>query len=183
VQLSVPLIALLGLLAWAGLTKIVRPATGTEAVAALLPRRTSTKAAQHVLRAVGAAELTAAAAGFATTTRIAGLIIAAAYAALTAAAHRIRTVAPDASCGCVGGDAPITRTHLVINALAVAVGGAAAALRGASTTGVLDPHHAHGLAVGTLALVLAGLIAAAMNVAGLTHTAQPTIKQFGAVVA
>jgi len=110
-QLVVPLTALLGLLAFAGLTKIARPSTGADAVTALLPRRLRPATARHVLRVVGLGEVAIAGTGLASSTRVAGVLVAVAYAGLALIALRIKAVAPDASCGCVGGEAPVSSAH------------------------------------------------------------------------
>lgn len=175
-QLVVPLTALLGLLAFAGLTKIINPSTGSEAVAALLPRRLRPTAARTVLRVVGAGELAVAGVGLASSTRVAGVLVAVAYAALTLIALRIRAVAPTASCGCAGGDAPVSTAHVVINGLGALMGVAGAALTRARIPQLLT--HTHGATAAVLAVVLAFLLAGAMNVAGL-RVQTPTVKQFG----
>jgi hypothetical protein len=179
--LLVPLSALLVVLAGAGLVKVARPASGAAAVDELLPRVLTDRrgGATAAVQAIGVAEVAVAVGGLLGTTVVAGALCAAWYAALLAAAWRLRRVAPTVPCGCAGGDAPVSPAHLALDGVAVLVGAAAALLRPASVLHGLSPAHPHGPAIAVLTLVLAGLLVAALA-APLSRPApeRPTVPLF-----
>lgn len=111
-----------GVLAWAGLSKIVRPdGTRTALRAAGLP------AGPTAARGLGAAEIGVGLAALAFGGPVAAPL-AVSYVALAAFSDRQRR-RPAATCGCFGdADAPLTRAHVAINAVAAVASGTAAAV-------------------------------------------------------
>jgi hypothetical protein len=101
-------------LAWAGASKLRRPRATRPAAAALgLPDSPT------AVRALGIVELTAAVAGL-TFGGYAAATVAVIYAALAVAAWRLLAQSPGTACGCFGSsDAPVSVTHVVVNAAAL----------------------------------------------------------------
>jgi hypothetical protein len=101
------------LLAFAGVAKLRRPAgTRAAAAAAGLP------SAPLAVRALGAIEVTVAAAGIATG-RAAALGVAVVYSGLALVAIRLLVRSPGANCGCLGAsDAPVSMGHVIVDSAA-----------------------------------------------------------------
>ena len=112
-----PFIAACVLLAWSGARKLARPdATRVAARAIGLP------ASAFAVRAFATAEILTAAAGV-LLGGVAALVVAAQFVVLAAVASRLYRRAPATPCGCLGGrsDAPASRAHVAIDALAALV--------------------------------------------------------------
>jgi hypothetical protein len=159
---SGPFLAACVVLAIAGVKKLRRPAVAQPALGALgLP--SSVAAA----RAVGAGELFVAVLGAALGSYFA-LGVAAAYLLLTVVALRLLRRAPSMPCGCLGApDAPVTRTHVAVDVVAVLVSLAAAT--GAAPLSYL-PDEAAGAAA---FLVLVGCLT---YITSLLIDAQPALR-------
>jgi uncharacterized membrane protein YphA (DoxX/SURF4 family) len=109
------------LLLWSGLAKLARPAATTRMLADVrghhAPGRDATA------RLVGVVEVAVAAAVLVAGGRVACAALAACYLVFTAVAMRLAGGARPASCGCFGRvDAPTGRIHVVVVAVACAVG-------------------------------------------------------------
>jgi hypothetical protein len=111
-----PFAAACALLLFAGASKLRRPIGTRPAAAALgLP------ASPAAVRTLGVVELAVAAAGLALG-GWAAAAVAAIYVALAIAAWRLFVQAPGTACGCLGAsDAPVSKTHIVVNAAAALV--------------------------------------------------------------
>jgi hypothetical protein len=111
-----PFAAACVVLALAGAAKVRRPLGTRPAAAALgLP------AAPAAVRTLGVVEITVAVAGLLVGGGAAA-IVAVAYAALAIAAWRLYVRAPGTACGCLGtSDAPVSMTHIAVNAVAMVV--------------------------------------------------------------
>jgi len=118
---SGPYAAACVVLAFAGATKIRRPAGTRPAAAALgLPD------AAAVVRSLGAVEVALGAAGLVVGGAVAA-VVAAMFGALAIAAWRLLARSPGTACGCLGtSDAPVSVIHIVVN-MAAAVAAALAA--------------------------------------------------------
>ena len=127
-----PFAAACVVLAFAGVAKIRRPDGSLPAARALgLPASPAT------VRALGAIEALAAAAGLAAG-GVAAIAVAAVYAGLTLAAWRLFVRSPGTACGCIGAsDAPVTATHIVVN-LAAVIAALVAAAAGGSPLAAAD---------------------------------------------
>lgn len=109
-----PFAAACAVLGFAGASKIARP-TGTQPAVGALGLPNSPAA----IRALGIVEGAVAVAGLAIG-GVAAAAVAVVYAALAIAAWRLLVQAPGTDCGCLGAsNAPVTKTHVVINLAAV----------------------------------------------------------------
>jgi hypothetical protein len=159
---SGPFLAACVVLAVAGFKKLRRPAAAQPALHALgLPASAGTA------RAIGAAELLVAVLGAAIGS-YAALAVAAAYLLLTVVALRLLRRAPSTPCGCLGApDAPVTRTHVAVNAVAALV--ALAAATGSAPLGYRpDP------VAGAAAFLV--LVACLAHITTLLVDAQPALR-------
>ncbi len=119
-----PFVAACGVLAFAGASKLRRPAGLRPAARALgLP------ASFGAIRALGASEMLVGGAGLAFG-GVAAAVVAVVYAALAIAAWRLLARAPGTSCGCLGvSEVPVSAAHVVIDVAAVLAAVAATAAR------------------------------------------------------
>jgi hypothetical protein len=116
--LAGPVFALAALLGFAGVQKLAWPSS---TVAAL--RSAGLPSSELLGRLVGVTEIVVAAVAIAFGNRLSALLLAVTYAAFTAFSWRLATGADAASCGCFGAtEAPTTRLHVALNAIATAVG-------------------------------------------------------------
>ena len=109
-----PFAAACAVLAFAGASKIARPAATRPAVAALgLPNSPT------AVRILGIGEASVAVAGLAAG-RVAAAAVVIVYAALAVAAWRLLVRSPGTACGCLGpSDAPVTKMHVMVNVAGV----------------------------------------------------------------
>lgn len=138
-------------LGWAGVAKVLRPEGATEAL-----RLAGVGSRPGAARALGVVEVTIAVAVLAVGGPWAAGALALAYVGFALFAERHRR-SPGASCGCFGDEsAPMTRLHVVVDAVAAAVAAAAVA---APVDGVLTGGFAAPLtAILTIALVAVGAV-------------------------
>src|SRR4051794_19456261 len=131
--LAGPVFALAALLGFAGIEKLAWPRpTATALRSAGLP------SSDLLGRAVGLSEIIVAALALAFGTRLTAVLLVASYGAFTVFAARLVSRADAASCGCFGQtEAPTTRLHVVLNAVATAVCAAAVIWPTGSITDVL----------------------------------------------
>jgi hypothetical protein len=152
-----PFAAACVVLAFAGVSKIRRPAGSLPAAGALgLPRSPA------AVRALGAIEALAAAAGLAAG-GVAAIAVAVVYGGLTLAAWRLLVRSPGTACGCIGAsDAPVTATHIVVN-LAAMIAALLATAAGGSPLAAVDGNVWARLAFVVLVGCCAWLVAAVLE--------------------
>ena len=150
-----PFAAACVVLAFAGTTKLRRPA-GTQPAAAALNLPTAPAA----VRTLGAVEVVVAVAGLAAG-GVAAAAVAVVFAALAIAAWRLFVRSPGTACGCLGSsDAPVSATHIVVNIAAAIAAALAAGARSPLTAvgGNVWPRVAFVLLVGCGAWLVATVL-------------------------
>jgi hypothetical protein len=109
------------LLLWSGLAKLARPAATARLLVDMLGR--PAYGWHATARLIGLGEVTVGGAVLVAGGRVACAALAACYLVFTAVAVRLAGDARPASCGCFGrADTPTGRIHVVVDALACAVG-------------------------------------------------------------
>ena len=115
--LAGPVFALAALLGFAGVQKLAWPSSTAAAL-----RSAGLPSSELLGRLVGVTEIVVAAIALAYGNRLSALLLALTYAAFTAFSWRLVAGADAASCGCFGQtEAPTTRLHVALNAIATAV--------------------------------------------------------------
>jgi hypothetical protein len=112
------------LLLWSGLAKVARPAATAGMLAEVFGRRWPAR--RTTARLLGLVELAVGTAVLVTGSRVACAALALSYLVFTGVAVRLASRTRPAPCGCFGrSDTPTGRVHVVVDALACAVGVAA----------------------------------------------------------
>jgi len=120
--LAGPVFALAALLGFAGVQKLAWPSSTASAL-----RSAGLPSSDLLGRLVGVTEIVIAAIALAYGNRLSAVLLAVTYAAFTAFSWRLVAGADAASCGCFGQtEAPTTRLHVALNAIATAACVAAA---------------------------------------------------------